>query len=94
MSDNPPREISDMLFNQSLEKGLAVLRAFNAQRRTMTLAEVAEATRHRAHTRSAPFHQRAVSRHRFTFAAPSAARTVKSASPAAQARAAGRSPAS
>ena len=28
-------------FNQSLEKGLAVLRAFSAQRRTMTLAEVA-----------------------------------------------------
>lgn len=37
-------EISDLLFNQSLEKGLAVLRAFSAQRRTMTLAEVAEAT--------------------------------------------------
>jgi IclR family pca regulon transcriptional regulator len=34
----------DLLFNQSLEKGLAVLRAFNAQRRTMTLANVAEAT--------------------------------------------------
>ncbi|AGZ34814.1 transcription regulator protein [Pseudomonas sp. VLB120] len=31
------------LFNQSLEKGLAVLRAFNARRRTMNLAEVAEA---------------------------------------------------
>ncbi|ALU89676.1 IclR family transcriptional regulator [Herbaspirillum rubrisubalbicans] len=35
---------SDMLFNQSLEKGLAVLRAFNAQRRTMTLGDVASAT--------------------------------------------------
>lgn len=34
----------DLLFNQSLEKGLAVLRAFNAQRRTMTLADVAAAT--------------------------------------------------
>ncbi|MFV3402683.1 IclR family transcriptional regulator [Pseudomonas sp. NY15463] len=31
------------LFNQSLEKGLAVLRAFNARRRSMNLAEVAEA---------------------------------------------------
>ena len=31
------------LFNLSLEKGLAVLRAFNAQRRTMNLAEIAEA---------------------------------------------------
>lgn len=31
------------LFNQSLEKGLAVLKAFNAQRRTLNLAEVAEA---------------------------------------------------
>lgn len=30
------------LFNQSLEKGLAVLKAFSAQRRTMNLAEVAE----------------------------------------------------
>ncbi|TKC85920.1 IclR family transcriptional regulator [Trinickia terrae] len=35
---------TDLLFNQSLEKGLAVLRAFSAKRRTMTLAEVAEAT--------------------------------------------------
>ncbi|CAD6547493.1 IclR family transcriptional regulator [Paraburkholderia sabiae] len=33
----------DLLFNQSLEKGLSVLRAFSAKRRTMTLAEVAEA---------------------------------------------------
>lgn len=31
------------LFNQSLEKGLGVLRAFNAERRTMTLPEIAEA---------------------------------------------------
>src|ERR1700760_2497624 len=38
-SDGP-----DALFNQSLEKGIAVLRAFSAQRRTMTLPEVAEAT--------------------------------------------------
>lgn len=37
-------EVPDVLFNQSLQKGLEVLRAFNAQRRTMTLAEVAEAT--------------------------------------------------
>jgi DNA-binding IclR family transcriptional regulator len=33
----------DLLFNQSLEKGLSVLRAFSAKRRTMTLAEVADA---------------------------------------------------
>lgn len=33
----------DLLFNQSLEKGLAVLGAFNAQRRTMTIADVATA---------------------------------------------------
>lgn len=32
-----------LLFNQSLEKGLAVLRAFNAQRRTMNLVEIAQA---------------------------------------------------
>ncbi|WP_325437717.1 IclR family transcriptional regulator [Pseudomonas nitroreducens] len=38
MSDN-----ENSLFNQSLEKGLAVLRAFNARSRTMNLAEVAEA---------------------------------------------------
>ncbi|WP_429260589.1 IclR family transcriptional regulator [Paraburkholderia sp. GAS334] len=31
------------LFNQSLEKGLAVLRAFDTRRRTMTLTEIAEA---------------------------------------------------
>lgn len=37
-------EANDLLFNQSLEKGLAVLRAFNAQRRTMTLGDVAQAT--------------------------------------------------
>ena len=35
---------ADLLFNQSLEKGLSVLRAFSAKRRTMTLAEVADAT--------------------------------------------------
>ena len=34
----------DPLFNQSLEKGLAVLRAFDASHRTMTLAELAEQT--------------------------------------------------
>lgn len=33
----------DPLFNQSLEKGLDVLCAFNAERRTMTLGEVAQA---------------------------------------------------
>ncbi|TAL90640.1 MAG: IclR family transcriptional regulator [Candidimonas sp.] len=30
------------LFNQSLEKGLAVIRAFSAERRSMTIAEVAD----------------------------------------------------
>ncbi len=35
---------SDPLFNQSLEKGLAVLRAFDASHRTLTLAELAELT--------------------------------------------------
>jgi IclR family pca regulon transcriptional regulator len=39
-----PEETPDALFNQSLEKGIAVLRAFSAQRRSMTLPEVAEAT--------------------------------------------------
>src|SRR3984885_3283890 len=39
-----PGEVPDALFNQSLEKGIAVLRAFSAQRRTMSLPEVAEAT--------------------------------------------------
>jgi DNA-binding IclR family transcriptional regulator len=34
----------DPLFNQSLEKGLEVLRAFNAVHRTLTLAELAELT--------------------------------------------------
>lgn len=36
-------ETENSLFNQSLEKGLAVLRAFSAHRRTMNLAEVAAA---------------------------------------------------
>jgi len=36
-------ESQSPLFNQSLEKGIAVLRAFSAERRTMTIAEVAEA---------------------------------------------------
>ncbi|WP_304307015.1 IclR family transcriptional regulator [Pseudacidovorax intermedius] len=38
-----PSEDRPLLFNQSLEKGLAVLSAFNAQRRTMNLAEIAQA---------------------------------------------------
>ncbi|KVM75366.1 IclR family transcriptional regulator [Burkholderia ubonensis] len=42
--DTPTLDQSnDLLFNQSLEKGLNVLRSFSAKRRTMTLAEVAEA---------------------------------------------------
>jgi len=36
-------DVPNLLFNQSLEKGLAVLSAFDAQRRTMTIAEVAAA---------------------------------------------------
>ncbi|MES2531183.1 MAG: IclR family transcriptional regulator [Pseudomonadota bacterium] len=39
-----PAAKPDPLFNQSLEKGLAVLRAFDAAHRTMTLAELAERT--------------------------------------------------
>ncbi|GAD20852.1 IclR family transcriptional regulator [Acidovorax sp. MR-S7] len=39
----PPDEDTNPLFNQSLEKGLAVLCAFSAQRRSMTLADVATA---------------------------------------------------
>ncbi|ACC71545.1 IclR family transcriptional regulator [Paraburkholderia phymatum] len=42
-ADDGAQSGSDLLFNQSLEKGLNVLRAFSAKRRTMTLAEVAEA---------------------------------------------------
>ncbi|MGH8780455.1 IclR family transcriptional regulator [Paraburkholderia sp.] len=42
--DTDNGEAADVLFNQSLEKGIAVLRAFSAQRRTMTLPEVAQAT--------------------------------------------------
>src|SRR5438128_2735940 len=45
---NPPRCPSPMsadpLFNQSLEKGLEVLRAFSAVHRTLTLSEVAGLT--------------------------------------------------
>ncbi|MDN7475483.1 IclR family transcriptional regulator [Burkholderia multivorans] len=41
--DTPPDQSNDLLFNQSLEKGLNVLCAFSAKRRTMTLAEVADA---------------------------------------------------
>jgi len=40
----PEAPAPDPLFNQSLEKGLAVLRAFDAAHRTMTLAELAEQT--------------------------------------------------
>ena len=40
----PDAASPDPLFNQSLEKGLAVLRAFDASHRTMTLAELAEQT--------------------------------------------------
>ncbi|MDP1051062.1 helix-turn-helix domain-containing protein, partial [Klebsiella quasipneumoniae] len=36
-------EERNSLHNQSLEKGLSVLKAFSAQRRSMSLAEVAEA---------------------------------------------------
>jgi len=43
MQPKAPERATDLLFNQSLEKGLAVLRAFNAKRRTMTLADAAEA---------------------------------------------------
>jgi DNA-binding IclR family transcriptional regulator/uncharacterized OsmC-like protein len=42
--NEPDQTASDLLFNQSLEKGLAVLRAFDAQHRTMTLGDVASAT--------------------------------------------------
>jgi len=42
--DTAPEDGQSLLFNQSLEKGLAVLRAFSARRRTMTLADVAAAT--------------------------------------------------
>jgi len=42
-ADDGARNGPDLLFNQSLEKGLSVLRAFSAKRRTMTLAEVADA---------------------------------------------------
>lgn len=38
-----PDDDNNPLFNQSLEKGLAVLCAFSAQRRSMTMAEVAVA---------------------------------------------------
>lgn len=39
-----PPPAANALFNQSLEKGLAVLRAFDAAHRTLTLAELAELT--------------------------------------------------
>lgn len=43
MTQDAPESDRHLLFNQSIEKGLAVLRAFNAERRTMNLAEIAEA---------------------------------------------------
>lgn len=43
MAQHPPERAPSLLFNQSLEKGLAVLRAFGAERRTMTLADAAAA---------------------------------------------------
>jgi DNA-binding IclR family transcriptional regulator len=43
MTDPDAPAVPDLLFNQSLEKGLAVLTGFNARRRTMTLAEAAAA---------------------------------------------------
>lgn len=39
-----PARRADPLFNQSLEKGLEVLRAFDAAHRTLTLSELAELT--------------------------------------------------
>lgn len=42
-ADAPVRR-ADPLFNQSLEKGLEVLRAFDAAHRTLTLSELAELT--------------------------------------------------
>lgn len=49
MNDTVPNNTADrapsnLLFNQSLEKGLGVLLAFSGKRRTMTIADVAEAT--------------------------------------------------
>ncbi|KJK25943.1 IclR family transcriptional regulator [Burkholderiaceae bacterium 16] len=43
MSKPEANDSANLLFNQSLEKGLAVLRAFSAQHRTMTIADVADA---------------------------------------------------
>lgn len=40
---NSRRQNTNPLFNQSLEKGLLVIRAFSAARRSMTMGEVAEA---------------------------------------------------
>ncbi|WP_295545746.1 IclR family transcriptional regulator [uncultured Pseudacidovorax sp.] len=40
----PAVDAADPLYNQSLEKGLAVLCSFDAAHRTMTLAEIAERT--------------------------------------------------
>ena len=48
LADDAPtgtgERVSDPLFNQSLEKGLDVLRAFDAAHRTLTLAELATLT--------------------------------------------------
>jgi DNA-binding IclR family transcriptional regulator len=43
-SIDPPSAAADPLFNQSLEKGLMVLRAFDAAHRTLTLGELAALT--------------------------------------------------
>ena len=49
MASSPPPDVwpaapVNPLFNQSLDKGLAVLRAFDAAHRTLTLAELATLT--------------------------------------------------
>ena len=44
MAAKPKQKLSP-LFNRSLEKGIVILQSFGAQRRTMTLAELAEAAR-------------------------------------------------
>ncbi|MDE2220771.1 MAG: IclR family transcriptional regulator, partial [Gammaproteobacteria bacterium] len=44
MNTDPPDRRSP-LFNRSLEKGIAILQSFSAKRRTMTLAELADAAR-------------------------------------------------
>ncbi|MFN6994900.1 MAG: IclR family transcriptional regulator [Aquincola tertiaricarbonis] len=44
VAPEPPPAVADALYNVSLEKGLQVLRAFDAAHRTMTLVELAELT--------------------------------------------------